>query len=212
MNKSSKLRDRIKEATAAAILEAAEVVYAEEGLHSARVESIALKAGTSVGTLYTYFKDRDGIVTALTEARRAELVSRLDEALAKNADRPFAEQAQEALFAILSTFQAHRPFFSILHQGEVGGGTQRAESSASNMKATMKALRTRLAVLTERAVQDGILRPELNDLYAFLLLGLVRSTLIHDLVLETAPVDERERSRQLVRFFMEGGGVRDGGV
>ena len=58
MRAVSKLRDRLKETTEQSILAAAEEVFAETGLHGARMETIAQNAGVSVGTLYNYFNDR----------------------------------------------------------------------------------------------------------------------------------------------------------
>ncbi len=53
------------------ILQAAERVFAREGLTNTRMEQIAAEAGLSVGILYQYFKDRDDLVyqllLALTE-------------------------------------------------------------------------------------------------------------------------------------------------
>src|SRR5213075_2474646 len=81
--KTQRLRDRLKEATSDAILTSAERVFAEQGLHTARMEDIAATAGVSVGTLYNYFADRGALFSALLELRRVEFIGRIDEALAQ---------------------------------------------------------------------------------------------------------------------------------
>jgi AcrR family transcriptional regulator len=52
-----RLRERLREEAARAILAAAEEVFATDGLQ-ARMERIAEQAGVAVGTLYNHFEDR----------------------------------------------------------------------------------------------------------------------------------------------------------
>lgn len=47
------------------ILEAALTVFAREGLHEARMEDIARKAGLSKGALYLYYNSKDAVIEAL---------------------------------------------------------------------------------------------------------------------------------------------------
>jgi AcrR family transcriptional regulator len=209
MNKSSKLRNQLREAACQAILTAAEEVYAEEGLHSARVESIAQRAGTSVGTLYTHFKDRDGLVTALLEFRKREMLEHIDAALARVTGQPFRVQLDETVRELIGFFDAHRAFTSILMQGELGGATQRAQVSSSNARATITAIRARLRELMRRGIDEGALRPELEDLYPALLTGLIRGAVTYEL-LEGREPRLLHRADQLVKFFMEGGGITRG--
>lgn len=54
------------------ILTAAGEVFAERGLHQARIDDIAAAAGVSKGTVYWYFPSKDEIVLALVDAFYAE--------------------------------------------------------------------------------------------------------------------------------------------
>jgi AcrR family transcriptional regulator len=47
------------------ILEAAMGVFAERGLHEARMDDIAERSGLSKGALYLYYKSKDAIIAAL---------------------------------------------------------------------------------------------------------------------------------------------------
>lgn len=47
------------------ILEAAMQVFAERGLHEARMDDIAEQSGLSKGALYLYYKSKDAIIAAL---------------------------------------------------------------------------------------------------------------------------------------------------
>src|SRR3569833_4789972 len=71
------LRERHRSTTIETVLAAAEQVVADQGLHAAHMGEIASRAGVSVGTLYTYFKDREALLAGLLEARRAEMIAQL---------------------------------------------------------------------------------------------------------------------------------------
>jgi AcrR family transcriptional regulator len=53
--------------TRQALLEAAERLFAERGYHETSVPAIVQAAGVSQGTFYQYFRDRRGILMALTQ-------------------------------------------------------------------------------------------------------------------------------------------------
>ena len=77
-----RLRQRLRAETRAAILAAAEEVFAARGLRGARMEAIASRAGVAVGTLYNHFQDREALLSALIQSRRQALLDRVDRALA----------------------------------------------------------------------------------------------------------------------------------
>jgi AcrR family transcriptional regulator len=49
------------------ILDAAENVFVDRGLHNARIDDIAEEAGLSKGALYWYFKSKDDIILAILD-------------------------------------------------------------------------------------------------------------------------------------------------
>ncbi len=207
VNPRSKLRERIREATAQAILEAAESVFASEGLHAAKVERIAQGAGVSVGTLYNHFDDREAVLCALVHERQAQLREALDAELAR-ADRPFLAQLQSVLTTVFAQYDLHRPFFSILLQGELETGAQRPRAKAGGARAAMLELRKRLKVLVERGVAAGQIDPAIADLAPTLLLGAIRAVIIRAFL--DHDIDAKARVGDLVRFFLHGAGPRHG--
>lgn len=58
--------------TRAAILDAAEVTFRDEGYRGARIEDIAARGDVAVGSIYTHFGNKDGLYHALAE-RSVEL-------------------------------------------------------------------------------------------------------------------------------------------
>ena len=199
MNPNSKLRTRIRDATNEAILAAAEAVFAEEGLHSAKVETIAARAGVSVGTIYNHLGDRDNVLDTLCFARKTELIERLDRALQEGEGRPFVEQLEGFLRATMNHFEEHRKFFSILMQGEF-----RHESRTEQAHQAMCAVLERSGELMRRGFDEKVLRTELADFYPTLLMGMVRSAFMRDRLLKRDPEPLGPRVAHFVRFFMQG--------
>src|SRR3954463_15021581 len=94
-----RLRERFREETAAAVLEAAEDVFVEKGLHAASMGDIARRAGVAVGTLYNHFADRDALLNVLLDTRSRELLAEVDAELKKYQRGTFVDQ----LMAFVST-------------------------------------------------------------------------------------------------------------
>src|SRR5580698_10064279 len=97
----TQLRDKVRGLVRDELLSAAEAVFAEEGLQTAKVESIAARAGVSVGTVYNYFSDRKALVDAVMEHRKHELISRLDLLASETAGRPFLQRLDAVLARVL---------------------------------------------------------------------------------------------------------------
>lgn len=58
----------------AAILDAAEVVFARHGYHSAHISRIAAEAGVAAGTVYLYFKNKPDLLVSLFRDRLGRLI------------------------------------------------------------------------------------------------------------------------------------------
>src|SRR5438874_10882073 len=63
------LRKEAKALYRNAILDAAEQVFAERGFHAARIQDIAERARTAVGTVYNHFETKEDVLRALLEER-----------------------------------------------------------------------------------------------------------------------------------------------
>jgi AcrR family transcriptional regulator len=115
-----RLRERLREETAAVILGAAEAVIAEVGLHGARMEEIAARAGVSVGTVYNHFEDRNALVQALFLSRASRLHDLLEEGRSDVEGLPARDQVRGILKAVRLHAREHGRFFTALmgeHQG-----------------------------------------------------------------------------------------------
>ncbi|MBE2222185.1 MAG: TetR/AcrR family transcriptional regulator [Anaerolineae bacterium] len=80
------------------IIDAAIEVISEQGFQRTTIKQIASKAGIADGTIYNYFKNKDGILTAI--------IARLSEGEAEDVNAAEAEQVDFETF--ISTFVSNR--------------------------------------------------------------------------------------------------------
>ena len=199
-----RLRTRLREATAEAILEAAEHAFAEGG-PKARMETIAARAGIAVGTLYNHFADREALWDELCRSRRAALLVRLDAALEAARGEPFAGALRAFLDAFVEHWDQHRRFLAVLIQAEpLGARSPRAGAKGGSM---VQELLARARKLVRRGVAEGALRAEAADLYPALLLGMLRSVLFQHLD-QAPPPAAKAQIDCMVDVFLNGAGQR----
>lgn len=202
--KAQKLRSRLREATAAAILDAAEEVFAERGLSAAHMNDIAGRAGVAVGTLYNHFTDRDALLKALIEQRRAGLYEVMDRFLAQPPSGDFRADLKGLVQCIWGYFEQHQRFHQIMHRLEYGLNDQIYPQTAACAPHMKREMYVRLEKLIKRGLKQKALRAELATYYPWLLIGILRSIKMqqtesgHEAPM---PLDE------VVRFFMEGAGA-----
>jgi AcrR family transcriptional regulator len=200
------LRQRIRETTIQAILTAAEEVFASKGLHAAHMGEIASLAGVAVGTLYNHFADRDALLAGLLEDRRDELLARIDSALGEVPRASFAGRLRAFLTAVLTHKEAHRRFFHILMQGEIGRYQETFPAACNVPMATMREVLTRLDKLMKQGVRDKALRTDIADLAPMLFMGMVRAVMIRDTMVTGGTGDLLGEADRLLAFFLKGAG------
>ena len=81
MGNSIPARHHDSAGTRAAILKAAEQIYAEHGLAGARTDAIAAAAGVNKALLYYYFKSKEGLYEAVVGSQVREFQQRAREVL-----------------------------------------------------------------------------------------------------------------------------------
>jgi AcrR family transcriptional regulator len=134
----------------ARILEAAEVVFASEGIE-APVDDIAEKAGVGVGTLYRHFPNKE----KLCEAILLDRLRALTEDARAQAD---AEDPVAAFFGFLEHFVELGVAKRHLIDAVMGAGLD-FEKAAASVKDD---LREAVGVLLRRAQEAGAVRPDVS--------------------------------------------------
>ncbi len=155
----------------ARILEAAEVVFAGEGIE-APVDVIAEKAGVGVGTLYRHFPTKEKLCEAILLERLAALTVDA-EALAD------AEDPVGAFFGFLEHVVEEGAAKRDLLVAVMGAGVA-FELASSDVKA---ALHAALDVLLRRAQEVGAVRRDVSAAAVMALVGATCQAAAHD----TAP-------------------------
>jgi AcrR family transcriptional regulator len=202
------LRERLRVLTSQAILDAAEVVFATQGLQAARMEDVAARAGVAVGTLYNYFKDRQTLVTSLHAWRHQQVIELFEQALAAGAGRPFDELLLGVVGLLLRHFDQHRAFFVVLMQSEADLG--RREVMCARRQAVLE-LRGCFERVVARGVADGALRADDAAIFPSAIFALVQSAMMHAHFNETT-TPAAEQAAALVRLFLEGARPRPAAV
>ncbi len=190
-----RLRDRLRDETSRAILEAAEQVLSEDGL-GARMERIAARAGVAVGTLYNHFRDREALASAVACATRESLFGRLDAAIAASSGRPVREQLRAFIAAVAEHSKAHGRYLTMLVQAGTG------PASAKPGRQLLDELVGRAEVVVARGVQAGELRPDAREILSLALIGALRTANVR--VLEGGTTWEA-LTEPLLDLFLRGG-------
>ena len=201
------LREKVKTLVRDELLQAAEGVFAEEGLQTAKVESIASRAGVSVGTVYNYFADRKGLVDAVMEHRKLELMHSLDTLSAQTVGRPFRERLEAILGQILEYFHGQRPYYLLMMQAE-GHAMLLKQSlmmARDPCKGPFGAMFTNLESLMAQGIAEGVLRKEVPLTHATFLFGITRGLGLSNLM-DPAEPDVRDTRSTILRFFLHGAG------
>jgi AcrR family transcriptional regulator len=137
--------------TRAQLLDAAERVFARDGLRGASVDTIALEAGYSTGAIYSNFKGKEDLFLTLVEER-------IDPRLAK-----VYEAAETELAAGAPPLEAARRFVAMLRQErdaillliDFWGQAARDPKAAHRFAERHARLRTIVARLLDAAARDS---------------------------------------------------------
>lgn len=167
---------------------------------TARMEDVAKSAGVAVGTLYNHVGDRDQLLRALLDDRRAALLERLDESIRGKGSASFEELFRALLETLAEHFHVHGRLFVLLREEE------RAGRPAPGRESTLEAILARIQQVTDRGVRSGALRVDHAELFAPLLLGMVRGLMVHRIG-SAAPLDGdavHAKFRALGDVFLEG--------
>jgi len=104
-------REREEEVRKQHILDAAEQLFAEQGLHETSVSDISRVAEFGVGTLYKYFKDKKTLIQSLIDDRLDAHLDEIEESLRYPGSA--LERIERLIEAYLVSMKKRQRFFSI---------------------------------------------------------------------------------------------------
>ena len=144
------------------LLDAAQTVFAEDGLRAASLRAIAHRAGCDPALIYYHFDSKEGLFAALLR-RRFPVVLRDMEGLSEATDmRPTAERLWEVLL-IYHRHLKDDPGIRSMIRGEIVRG---AEGLADQIDAQIRPILLAVRRIFDQGIARGDLRPDLRPLLA----------------------------------------------
>lgn len=148
----------------ALILDAAEKVFAEEGL-TASSNRVAARAGVGIGTVFRHFPTKELLLHAVLDRQIAVLVTEAKDLVTQPGDNG------RAFFLFL-----HRAFELTISKRLIMAALAEASNSANLDEGNRVALLGALGTLLERAQSSGAVRPDVSlDEVIALMQGLLQS-------------------------------------
>ena len=161
------------------LLDAAQAVFAQDGLRAASLRAIARRAGCDPALIYYHFDSKEALFAALLK-RRFPGVLKDVEHLAEASDlRPTAQRLWEVLL-IYHRHLSQDPGIRSLIRGEIVKG---AEGITDIIEAQMRPVVTAIRRVFEQGLERGELRPGLHPMLATFFLVKMQLE-----ILDVAPV------------------------
>lgn len=150
---------------------------------------IAKRAGVAVGTLYNYFTDREALVDALFENRRATLKPMISAAIKANTALAFEPRLRAFIHDLLAACESHRRYIKIALEV----APKPAGSSADVQNAVKE--------IVKAGVREGAVAPKRAELLAIVVAAGVRAVIL-ERIAAGVPLD-RDLD-ELVAVFLDG--------
>ncbi len=187
---------RSAETTRKRILEAAQSAFAEYGYAQANMRIIARMAGTSVGGLYLYFRNKEELYLTLMQEMMKKLHDMTEEALFA-IDDPVAEI--RGFIAITIEFSLNNREMLILQGRELG-----FSFGIDHKREFLRERRKILAGIIGKGMKSGVFREGDADQAAWIIFNMLRGFVV-SLVIEDDTLCVPEAYANLVIEGLRGG-------
>lgn len=144
------------------LLDAAAIEFGERGFHEASITGITRRAGTALGSFYTYFNSKDEIFRALVD----DLSGKVREAArkAQRSELPALEVERLAFTGFLNFAREHKEIYRIIDECEFVD----PESFRLHYQNTAHRIHERMA----EGIRRGELREGLGEAHAWAIMGM----------------------------------------
>lgn len=176
----------------AALLDAADRVFAAVGYEGATTNAIAREASTSIGSLYQFFPDKDAMLLALADRYRVQLHALHDQLFNEDTARLPLAAIYDRVVNNLAEFHAAHPGFRPLFYGSTTS-PQLAAAAATLHEECIGRVDGMLAV------RHPDLDPTLRRLYATINVEVVKSLLP---LAASGDADFRQRVLQEIKALL----------
>ena len=183
------------------ILETAEAVFADRGYIAATMEQIAGEAGFSVGSLYTFFKNKEDMYAEMLREKVKVIEVKINEAIALGTNP--LDRLQRYFAARIDMFWEQPQFFRIYYHETMGTAANLSGGLTPDIQERYEEhLKTIEAIFSE-GIDRGIFRDILPRTLTTISEGVIQSYTAH-LSREEAPIRNEAEERQLYELFTSG--------
>jgi AcrR family transcriptional regulator len=144
------------------LLDAAAIEFGERGFHEASISDITRRAGTALGSFYTYFNSKDEIFQALVRYMSEQLRDHVTPLVQAAPDGIAAERI--GLESFLGFVRAHKELYRIIDEAEFVDYA----SYRRHYETTVARIHQRL----ETAAERGEIRPDVAEAHAWAIAGM----------------------------------------
>lgn len=149
-------------ATLRKLLDAAAIEFGERGFHEASISGITRRAGTALGSFYTYFDSKDEIFRALVQDMSAQVG--VHAAAAMQEAKSALDRERAALKGFLEFAREHKEIYRIIDEAEFVD----SDSYRAHYQVTASRILTRL----KAGAETGELREDVSELHAWAVMGM----------------------------------------
>lgn len=160
-NQAKEPRTARGQATKRKLLDAAAKEFGDRGFHDASISGITRRAGTALGSFYTYFDSKEAIFSALVNDMSLAVAE--SAAAAMTPGSTGIEREREALTAFLAFARAHKEIYRIIDEAEF--------ADPASYRAHYGNAAARIAARLDEAVAQGKLAPGDNEVRAWAIMG-----------------------------------------
>ncbi len=144
------------------LLDAAALEFGEKGFHEASISAITRRAGTALGSFYTYFESKDAIFRALVKDMSAQVAREAGEAVAPKTD-PF-EIERAALQSFLDFAREHKEIYRIIDEAEF--------VDPASFREHYETTAARILDRLKKGENEGKFREGMDEAHAWALMGM----------------------------------------
>jgi AcrR family transcriptional regulator len=144
------------------LLDAAAKEFGDLGFHEASISGITRRAGTALGSFYTYFDSKEAIFSALVKDMSKAVAETAAAAMPDGVSGVARER--EVLTAFLGFAREHREIYRIIDEAEF--------IDPVNYRAHYEDAAKRIAARLDQAVSRGELSPGDNEVRAWAMMGM----------------------------------------
>lgn len=144
------------------LLDAAAVEFGEKGFHEASISGITRRAGTALGSFYTYFDSKDELFRALVADMSAQVRDHAARELGPG--MPPLEVEAASFRGFLRLVREHKEVYRIVDEAEFVD----PPSYRRHYETTAKRIADRLA----QGAAQGALRDDLDEAHAWAIMGM----------------------------------------